>query len=165
MNDRISQARVALERFLPDLLLSRLNLIPFAAVVHRIPPPQRVSNAPHPPPPSRDAPAEEDDNNDAGVAATPSPPPAPAKKASKFAAFLSANKAESHIPTFGQDKENDAEEGAGGKETGRVCNVAGCNNRAVENVAVCAIHTKRWVAFGIYSLQWVVGAVLGVGGG
>ncbi|CAN0171656.1 unnamed protein product [Scytosiphon promiscuus] len=91
-----------------------------------------------------DAPVVNDDSNDDHVAATtPSPPPAPAKKASKFAAFLSANKAESHIPKFGQGKESENQGEAGGKETGRVCNVAGCDNRAVENVAVCAIHTKR----------------------
>lgn len=69
---------------------------------------------------------------------------ATAPKASKFAAFLSANKAESHIPTFGQPEEAGDAEGTEAEEGGgRVCKVDGCDKRAVENVAVCPMHTKR----------------------
>lgn len=69
------------------------------------------------------------------------PPPPPAPKASKFAAFLSANKAERHVPTFAQGQ--DEEDNVDGQTEGRVCKVEGCDNRAVENVAVCPMHTKR----------------------
>eukprot|EP00903_Cladosiphon_okamuranus_P010281 g9733.t1 len=95
---------------------------------------------------------------DSSFAATPAPAPAhaepasssPGKATSKLAAFLSSNKGESHIPSFAlmgeQGKGSDAEGGGeGGAAAGawRVCKVHGCNNRAVENVAVCATHTKR----------------------
>ncbi|CAN0043368.1 unnamed protein product [Ectocarpus sp. 6 AP-2014] len=76
-------------------------------------------------------------------AAAVSPPPSPAPKASKFAAFLSANKAEKHVPTFAQGQDQE-EENMDGQTEGRVCKVEGCDNRAVENVAVCPMHTKRY---------------------
>lgn len=71
--------------------------------------------------------------------------------ASKLAAFLSSNKAESHIPTFGVEEgegggggegDGDCEDGGGGGGEGQ-CKVDGCSNRAVHKVGVCPVHTKR----------------------
>lgn len=103
---------------------------------------------------TREDPAQADDGSAAATTA-PSPAPAPsspAKVKSKFAAFVSANKAESHIPTFGgpveggeegSDADGGGEDGGAAGGVGRICKVQGCDNRAVENVAVCAMHTKR----------------------
>lgn len=85
------------------------------------------------------------------AAPAPSSPAKAATPTSKFAAFVSANKAESHIPTFGsvEGQEEGSDDGDGGGEggpaggLGRVCKVHGCDKRAVENVAVCPMHTKR----------------------
>lgn len=62
------------------------------------------------------------------------------KKTSKLAAFLSTNKAENHVPVFGVD---DAADGDHDKGEERLCESAGCTNRAVENLGVCPSHTKR----------------------
>eukprot|EP00752_Nemacystus_decipiens_P014748 g13131.t1 len=93
----------------------------------------------------REGPAQAGGSSAAATTATAAPS-SPAKATSKFAAFVSANKAESHIPTFGpvegQEEEGGDADGEG-EDGGRVCKVHGCNNRAVGNVAVCALHTKR----------------------
>lgn len=94
-----------------------------------------------------DAAQEEEEGEEVDVATGPQSAQAPAAAApkSKFAAFVSANKAESHIPTFGQPEEGIDQGGASGEEDGgRVCKVQGCSKRAVENVEVCPVHTKRF---------------------
>lgn len=65
---------------------------------------------------------------------------------SKLAAFLSTNRASSHVPADGPDAVDsegveDGDGGEGGEE--RKCSVDGCSNRAVQSVGVCPVHTKR----------------------
>lgn len=67
---------------------------------------------------------------------------------------MSTNKAESHIPTFTEATDTAAAEngghgagageGGGGAMNGRMCKVQGCLNQAVQDVAVCPVHARRW---------------------
>lgn len=67
------------------------------------------------------------------------------RKFSKLEAFLSTNKAENHIPTFGpRERDADGAADCDPDGEGRECKVFGCSNRAVQNVGVCPMHTKRW---------------------
>lgn len=65
------------------------------------------------------------------------------RKPSKLAAFLSTNKAESHLPTFTEGGVEETGDGGGGATNGRLCKVQGCFNQAVQDVAVCPVHARR----------------------